>query len=76
LEALIARVTKAKENRLALSADDCQLLLDKLTTLIGMQDSLSTHGVTIHKLRKLLGIEKSSEKHSDLVDKLQAKKKK
>ncbi|MGB5444694.1 MAG: transposase [Psychromonas sp.] len=75
LEALIARVTEAKENNLALSSDDCQLLLDALTTLIGMQDSLSSHGVTIHKLRKLLGIEKSSEKHSDLVDKPQAKKK-
>jgi len=76
LEALIARVTEAKENNLALSSDDCQLLLDALTTLIGMQDSLSTHGVTIHKLRKLLGIEKSSEKQSDLVDKPQVKKKK
>ena len=75
LEALIARVTEAKENNLALSSEDCQLLLDALTTLIGMQDSLSSHGVTIHKLRKLLGIEKSSEKHSDLVDKAQAKKK-
>lgn len=74
LEALIARVTEAKENNLALSSDDCQLLLDALTTLIGMQDSLSSHGVTIHKLRKLLGIEKSSEKHSDLVDTPQAKK--
>lgn len=75
LEALIARVTEAKDNNLALSGDDCQLLLDALTTLIGMQDSLSSHGVTIHKLRKLLGIEKSSEKHSDLVTKPQAKKK-
>ena len=75
LEALIARVTEAKENHLALSAEDCQLLLDALTTLIGMQDSLSSHGVTIHKLRKLLGIEKSSEKHSDLADKPKTKKK-
>lgn len=37
LEALIARVTEAKENNLALSPEDCQLLLDALTTLIGMQ---------------------------------------
>jgi len=74
LEALIERVTEAKENHLALSPDDCQLLLDALTTLIGMQDSLSSHGVTIHKLRKLLGIEKSSEKYADLVAKPQAKK--
>ena len=76
LKALIARVTEAKENNLALSPDDCQLLLDALTTLMGMQDNLSSHGVTIHKLRKLLGIEKSSEKHSDLVNKPERKKKK
>ena len=75
LEALIARVTEAKENHLALSSEDCQLLLDALTTLIDMQDNLSSHGVTIHKLRKLLGIEKSSEKHSDLVDESKPKKK-
>tara|TARA_B110001454_G_scaffold209803_1_gene223677 strand:+ start:910 stop:2499 length:1590 start_codon:yes stop_codon:yes gene_type:complete len=75
LEALIARVTEAKENNLALSPQDCQLLLDALTTLATMQDNLATHGTTIHKLRKLLGIEKSSEKHSDLVDKPKAAKK-
>ena len=69
LEALIARVTEAKENHLALSPEDCQLMLDALTTLISMQDSLAAHGTTIHKLRKLLGIEKSSEKHSDLTGK-------
>jgi transposase len=75
LEALIERVTDAKENNLALSPEDCQLLLDALTTLMGMQDSLSSHGVTIHKLRKLLGIEKSSEKRSDVVDRAQSTKK-
>ena len=76
LEALIARVTQAKDNNLALSPEDCQLLLDALTTLMGMQDSLSSHGVTIHKLRKLLGIEKSSEKQSDLASKPNTAKKK
>ena len=69
LEALIARISEAKDNNLALSPEDYQLLLDALTTLISMQDSLATHGTTIHKLRKLLGIETSSEKRSDLVDK-------
>lgn len=68
LEALIARVTEAKENNLALSPQDCQLLLDALTTLSAMQDNLATHGTTIHKLRKLLGIEKSSEKLSDVTN--------
>jgi hypothetical protein len=61
LEALIARVTEAKENNLALSAQDCQLLLDALITLASMQDRFANHDVTVHKLRKLLGIEKSSE---------------
>jgi len=75
LEALIARVTEAKENNLALSPVDCQLLLDALTTLIHMQENISDHGITIHKLRKLLGIEKSSEKQSDLGSKPKSQKK-
>ena len=69
LEALIARVTEAKENNLALSPQDSQLLLDALLTLASMQDRLTHHNVTIHKLRKLLGIEKSSEKQTDVTQK-------
>jgi transposase len=52
LEALIAGVTEAKENNLALSPQDCQLLLDALVTLASMQDRLASHDVTVHKLRK------------------------
>ena len=51
LEALIARVTEAKENNLALSPQDSQLLLDALLTLASMQDRLTHHNVTIDKLR-------------------------
>jgi transposase len=69
LDALIARVTEAKENNLALSAQDSQLLLDALLTLASMQCRLTDHNVTIHKLRKLLGIEKSSEKQTDTSQK-------
>lgn len=72
LEALIARVTEAKENHLALSPQDCQLLLDALVTLASMQDLLASHDVTVHKLRKLLGIEKSSEKRVDVSTKTKA----
>jgi transposase len=36
LEALIARVSEAKDNQLALSGEDCQLLLDALVTLASM----------------------------------------
>jgi hypothetical protein len=69
LEALIARVSEAKENQLALSPEDCQLLLDALVTLSSMQDRLANHDVTIHKLRKLLGIEKSTESQSNITGK-------
>lgn len=72
LEALIARVTEAKDNNLALSPQDCQLLLDALLTLASMQDRLANHDVTVHKLRKLLGIEKSSEKRADVSKKTKA----
>ncbi len=68
LDDLIKRVVEAKENNLALSTDDYQLLLDALLTLTTTQHRLADHGVTVHKLRKLLGIEKSSEKQSDLND--------
>jgi transposase len=67
LEALITRVSEAKENNLALSSEDCQLLLDALVTLASMQDRLANHNVTVHKLRKLLGIERSSEKRDDVT---------
>ena len=69
LDALIARVSEAKDNQLALSGEDCQLLLDALVTLASMQDRLASHDVTVHKLRKLLGIEKSSEKQKDVIKK-------
>lgn len=75
LEALIARVSEAKENNLALSAEDCQLLLDALVTLASMQDRLAHHDVTVHKLRKLLGIEKSSEHLNQLLKSKKAPKK-
>ncbi|MEI6893898.1 MAG: hypothetical protein V5789_04530 [Colwellia sp.] len=76
LEALILRVSEAKENNLALSPEDCQLLLDALVTLASMQDSLANHDVTVHKLRKLLGIEKSSEKLCSVLKKAKASSKK
>ena len=66
-EGLVARVTEAKEHGLALSADDTQLLLDALMTLANLQERLSDKDVTLYKLRKLLGIVKSSEKLSGLL---------
>lgn len=72
LEALIARVSDAKENNLALSPEDYQLLLDALVTLATTQTRLANHDVTVHKLRKLLGIEKSSEKLGSVLKKAKA----
>jgi transposase len=69
LEALMARVNEAKANHLALSSSDLQLLLDALLTLSTMQSRLANHDVTVHKLRKLLGIEKSSEGLDKLLKK-------
>lgn len=67
LDALITRVSEAKEHGLALSAQDTQLLLDALMTLAHLQERLQDKDVTLHKLRKLLGMVKSSEKLRDLV---------
>ncbi|MFT4927397.1 MAG: transposase [Phenylobacterium sp.] len=68
LSELIERVGEAKKHDLALTAEDYDIVLDALVTLMGMQERLAEHGTTIHKLRKLLGIEKSSEKGRYLGD--------
>jgi len=67
LDALIERLNEAKEYNLTLSAEDIQLLLTALATLITLQDRLSSHDITLHKLRKLLGIVTASETLSSLL---------
>ena len=67
LDALIKRLEEAIEFDLALSNDDIRYLLSALLTLATMQESLSNKKITLHKLRKLVGMVKSSEKLSDLV---------
>lgn len=62
LDNLIERVTEAKEHELALSPDDCQLLLDALMTLANLQEQMACSDITIGKLRKLSGIIASSER--------------
>jgi transposase len=61
LDALIKRVSEAQKHELALSPQDCQLLLDALLTLASMQENLASKDVTINKLRKLAGMIQSSE---------------
>lgn len=67
LDALIARLQEAIDFDLALSGDDIRLLLNALLTLASMQERLTDKDVTLHKLRKLLGMVQSSEKLSDLL---------
>lgn len=62
LDGLIERVTEAKDHELALSPEDCQLLLNALMTLANLQENMASKDVTIHKLKKLVGMVKSSEK--------------
>ena len=69
LDALIARLQEAIDFNLVLSGDDIRLLLNALLTLASMQERLSDKNVTLHKLRKLLGMVQASEKLSDLLDK-------
>jgi len=61
LDALIERVAQAKEHELALSPEDCQMLLDALMTLASLQEKLSSNDITLQKLRKLVGMVQSSE---------------
>ena len=62
LDALITRVNEAIEHDLALSRDDIASLLSALLTLAQVQETLEARNATVTKLRKLLGMVRSSEK--------------
>lgn len=49
--------------------DQLTTLVTALVTLASMQDRLASHEVTVHKLRKLLDITKSSEKLGAILKK-------
>jgi len=68
LDALMARLQEAIDYDLALSKPDIQLLMKALMTLATMQERLSDKDISLHKLRKLVGMVKSSEKLKGLVD--------
>ncbi len=61
LTELIARIEQAIEYDLALSVADMKLLLCAITTLCTLQSTMEQHDITLHKLRKLLGMVKQSE---------------
>lgn len=62
LAKLIERVEQAIEYDLALSVDDMKLLLCAITTLCTLQSTMEQNHITLHKLRKLLGMVQQSEK--------------
>lgn len=69
LDALMQRVQEAKDHDLALTPEDCQILLNALKTLAALQERLSDNDITLHKLRKLVGMVSSSETMSGLLGK-------
>ena len=59
---LVDRVENAIENDLALTVDDMKLLLCAITTLCTLQSKMEDNNITLHKLRKLLGMVQQSER--------------
>jgi len=64
LDELIVRVEEAIEHQLALNVDDLKLLLAAISTLCTLQEKIEADDVTLHKLRKLLGMVQQSERRS------------
>ena len=62
LAELITRVEEAIEHHLALGVDDLKLLLLAISTLCTLQEKIEADDVTLHKLRKLLGMVQQSER--------------
>ena len=62
LSGLIERIQHAIENDLSLSLEDMNLLLQAITTLCTLQSNIEKKDVTLHKLRKLLGMVQQSER--------------
>jgi len=68
IQGFIARVEEALETGMALSDDDLRMALLALKTVLSMQTTLEDHSITLSKLRKLLGIEVSSERRPSAND--------
>ena len=67
LDALIERIEQARTHNLALSSADYELLLGAVMMLANMQERLEANDLSVHKLKKLLGMVRSSEKLRDLL---------
>ena len=70
LAKLIERVGQAILHDLALSVSDMKLLLCAITTLCTLQTKMEQDDITLHKLRKLLGMIKQSEQRKNADNKL------
>lgn len=67
LDALLDRIEQAKNHGMALSAGDYELLTGAVMMLANMQERLESNDLSVHKLRKLLGMVRSSEKLRDVL---------
>ena len=67
MDALISRVQSALDDELALSKADLQLIVSALASLLHLQGQIGNNRVTLHKLRKLLGLVNASEKLQGLM---------
>lgn len=76
LSELITRIEEAIEHQLALSVDDLKLLLLAISTLSTLQEKIEADDVTLHKLRKLLGMVQLSERRGSSEPKGENKNKK
>ena len=74
LAKLIERVEQAIAYDLALSVEDMKLLLCAITTLCTLQSQMEQRDITLHKLRKLLGMVQQSEQRQSSDHKRQRKK--
>jgi len=66
LDALLERIEEARTHALALSGEDYALILSAVGTLASMQEQLGQDDLSLRKLKKLLGMLRSSEKLRDL----------
>lgn len=62
LDELIIQVQQALEHNLSLTVKDMELVLKILVSFAHLSEHLADNDVTLHKLRKLAGLVKSSEK--------------
>jgi len=72
LDALIARMEDAIENDISITKEDMKLWLEIGLSFAQLSEQLADNDVTLHKLKKLAGLVKSSEKFKN-SDKSKAK---